>query len=60
MLTVVRDVVFPDYWVEDLPNHFSASRQEYDMYYTEFKGLCPVILKVMLENLDVDESGYES
>ena len=57
---MVRDVVFPDYWLEDLANHFATSRQEYDVYFREFKGLCPVILKVILENRDVNESGYES
>ena len=59
VLTINRDLVFLDYWIEDLANHFATCKQNYDAYFLEFKSFCPVILLLILGNFIVDESGYE-
>ena len=55
ILSIVRDIVFPDYWVEDLAEHFSACENNYRLYYHEFNKLIPVILNVISENIARDE-----
>ena len=56
ILTIVRDVAFSDYWMEDLAEHFSTCENDYRLYCHEFEKLCPVILSVILENITRDEN----